>query len=99
MTYISNAIKHNQSGTIILRASLDGCPDHITFSVSDPSRIQDSERVKHLFEKKDGHHNVALYLCAAIAEKMNGHAWYDESYTQGARFCLDIPLNLKDSLL
>ena len=98
MTYINNAAKHDVEGTITLRASLDGRPNHLTFAVTDPSRIQDSERVKHLFEKKDGHHNVALYLCAAIAEKMNGHAWYDETYTQGSRFCFDIPLNLKDAI-
>ena len=98
MTYISNAIKHNQSGTIILRASLDGRPNHITFSVSDPSHITDAETVRHLFDKKVGRHNIALHLCATIANKMNGHAWYDETYTDGTRFCLDIPLNLKDSL-
>lgn len=99
MTYISHAAKSNAKSTITLRASLDGRPNHLTFSVSSPNRITDPERIRHLFDTKDNQHDIALHLCATIAQKMNGHAWYDESYTQGARFCLDIPLNLKDSLL
>lgn len=98
MTYISHAAKSNANSTITLRASLDGRPNHLTFSVSSPNRITDPEKIRHLFDTKDNQHDIALHLCATIAQKMNGHAWYDESYTQGARFCLDIPLNLKDSL-
>ena len=105
-TYISNAAKHTNSPAegepdkiITLRAALDGRPGFLTFSVTNPTQITDIKQIKQLFEGKEDHSYIDLSLCRTIAQKMEGHAWYDSRYTQGARFCFDIPLDLRDESL
>ena len=99
MTFLSNAAKHTVQGTIQLCATLNGLrADHLTLSVTNPTPITDPEIIAHLFDKREVQTHISLNLCESIANKMNGHVWYDQTYKDGARFCFDIPLNLKDAM-
>ena len=38
---------------------------------------------------------LGLYLCKAIVTAQGGRIWVDEGYTQGARICFTLPVDLE----
>lgn len=98
VNYLTNAEKHTEQGEIHLHASLTENPNRLTFSVTDTGcgiPIKDQE---HLFERFNKLNNfkqgtgLGLNICRLIAQRMNGEAKIDPSYTHGARFLFIIPM-------
>jgi signal transduction histidine kinase len=100
INYLTNAEKHTESGFIELRCSQNDNPGNITFAVTDTGCGIAPEDVGKLFQRfeKLNHFEqgfgLGLSICAAIAERFNGKAMLDTSYTDGARFLFIIPMEL-----
>lgn len=98
INYLSNATKHTTEGEIHLHISTSEVPDMVTFSVTDtgtgiPAELADKifERFTKLNDYKQGS-GLGLNICRVLSEKMGGRVYLDTSYTNGARFKLDIPI-------
>ena len=94
---LTNACKHTQKGSIVLRAWLDHDAGCTCFSVTDTGPGVPHDKAEAIFErfvKLDSYKQGAglgLNICKRIADSLGGRIWLDTSYTGGARFMLTIP--------
>jgi signal transduction histidine kinase len=101
VNYLTNAKKHTTEGSIELSCSLKENPGRITFAVTDTGcgiAPENVGKLFHSFEKIDNFEQgfgLGLYICANIAEKMEGEVRLDTTYKSGARFLFILP-NVKE---
>lgn len=105
INYLTNAIKHTESGSITLSASLTEKPGVLTLAVADTGTGVPMEKAEEIFERfeklnafKQGT-GLGLNICRVIAEKLHGHVGLDKSYpantstvAHGARFIFELPV-------
>ncbi len=96
MNLLENACKYTEHGKIILSYKTDS--EKVTFSVTDNGcgiSPDNAEIIFQRYEKLDSFKpgfGIGLSICRSIATLLNGHIYLDTTYTQGARFVLEIPL-------
>lgn len=99
VNYLSNACKHTKQGFIHLHCSLIRKPGWIVFSVSDTGEGVPADQAHNIFERFTKLNNfvqgtgLGLNICSSIAKKMNGIVRLDTTYTSGASFLFELPLN------
>jgi signal transduction histidine kinase len=95
---LTNACKCTEHGSIKLTYIADN--KYIHFSVTDTGcgiPIEDSERIFDRFEKLDKFKQgtgLGLNICRQIAGLLGGKIYVDTSYSHGARFVFEQPLEL-----
>lgn len=99
--YLSNAIRHAPSGTVIrVRARREGASVHL--SVADEGAGLMAEQRAQVFERfyrldaarsrDEGGAGIGLSIVRALAEAMDGRAWAESAGTgQGAAFFVSLP--------
>ena len=104
INFLTNAIKYTESGHISLsysyRQEAEGADySSVVFSVSDTGcgiGKEEADKVFMRYEKlgsiKQGC-GLGLNISRVIAENLGGRIWLDTEYTDGARFCFEVPLN------
>jgi signal transduction histidine kinase len=97
INFLTNAIKHTESGQIVISSSLIENPGYITFSVADTGTGVPPDKADSIFERfvkldssKQGT-GLGLSICRMMASSLGGKVWLDTQYTEGARFMLTIP--------
>lgn len=93
-TYLTNACQHTRIGSIKL--AYEEFLDKVVFSVTDtgdglPLNVASTifDRNKWDITKKDV--GLSLYIVKLISDLLNGKAWVDTTYTNGARFVFEHP--------
>ncbi|WP_099294241.1 MULTISPECIES: HAMP domain-containing sensor histidine kinase [unclassified Butyricimonas] len=98
---LSNANKFTPRGSITLAFEVDEKEDCIYFSVTDTGCGIPEEKQKKVFErfeKLDEYvqgTGLGLAICKLTITMMGGDIWIDKNYTEGARFVVRHPLNVK----
>lgn len=99
VNFLTNACKHTEKGEIHVHSSLTEKPGMITFSVTDTGTGVPADEAEHIFERftklnafKQGA-GLGLSICKTIATILKGDVHLDTSYTNGARFVFQLPLN------
>lgn len=99
VNFLTNACKHTEKGEIHVHSSLSEKPGMITFSVTDTGTGVPADEAEHIFERftklnafKQGA-GLGLSICKTIATILKGDVHLDTSYTNGARFVFQLPLN------
>ena len=99
VNFLTNACKHTEKGEIHVHSSLSEKPGMITFSVTDTGTGVPADEAEHIFERftklnafKQGA-GLGLSICKNIATILKGDVHLDTSYTNGARFVFQLPLN------
>ena len=99
VNFLTNACKHTEKGEIHVHSSLTEKPGMITFSVTDTGTGVPADEAEHIFERftklnafKQGE-GLGLSICKTIATILKGDVHLDTSYTNGARFVFQQPLN------
>ncbi len=99
VNFLTNACKHTEKGEIHVHSSLTEKPGMITFSVTDTGTGVPADEAEHIFERftklnafKQGA-GLGLSICKNIATILKGDVHLDTSYTNGARFVFQLPLN------
>lgn len=96
MNLLENACKYTEQGKIILAYRADS--EKVVFSVTDNGcgiSPDHAEIIFQRYEKLDSFKpgfGIGLSICRSIATLLNGHIYLDTTYTQGARFVLEIPI-------
>lgn len=99
MNLLENACKYTEQGKIILAYRADS--EKVVFSVTDNGcgiSPDNAEIIFQRYEKLDSFKpgfGIGLSICRSIATLLNGHIYLDTTYTQGARFVLEIPFTLQ----
>ena len=91
---LENAVKFTHEGRITLRTE---CTDsHVRLTVEDTGVGIPADQAEHVFEEfvqlnefADGT-GIGLTVARSIAQRMGGNLWLDTSYSQGARFVLEL---------
>lgn len=103
VNYLTNACKHTAKGSIEVGVRLDEARKKVVFSVTDTGSGVPLDKADIIFERftkvddfKQGI-GLGLNICRSIAKKLNGRTWLDTSYTDGARFCFEIPSDAKET--
>ena len=98
VNFLTNACKHTEQGEIHVHTSLTEKPGMITFSVTDTGTGVPADEAEHIFERftklnafKQGA-GLGLSICKNIATILKGDVHLDTSYTNGARFVFQLPL-------
>lgn len=95
---IQNAIKFTQRGMIEVHCELSTDRNHLLVSVTDTGQGIAKEQQQKIFEgfyKADSFQQgigLGLAVSKKIASKLGGELTLDESYTEGARFVLSLPI-------
>ncbi|MBO4488019.1 MAG: HAMP domain-containing histidine kinase [Bacteroidaceae bacterium] len=103
VNYLTNACKHTTQGHIIVRSTINDNPGYLTLSVTDTGTGIPADQADNIFErftKLDDFvqgTGLGLNICHTIAQMLNGRVWLDTTYTDGARFCFEVPTNLTAS--
>ena len=99
VNFLTNACKHTEKGEIHVHSSLTEEPGMITFSVTDTGTGVPADEAEHIFERftklnafKQGA-GLGLSICKNIATILKGNVHLDTSYTNGARFVFQLPLD------
>ena len=99
VNFLTNACKHTEKGEIHVHSSLTEKPGMITFSVTDTGTGVPADEAEHIFERftklnafKQGA-GLGLSICKNIATILKGDVHLDTSYTNGARFVFQLPLD------
>ena len=99
VNFLTNACKHTEQGEIHVHTSLTENPGKITFSVTDTGTGVPADEAAHIFERftklnafKQGA-GLGLSICKNIATILKGDVHLDTSYTNGARFVFQLPLD------
>ena len=96
---IQNAIKFTLKGSIVLHCCLSDDQQLVKVSVSDTGRGIDNHMRDKIFEQffKIDHFKqgmgLGLTVSKKIAQKLGGDLELDESYTDGSRFVLTLPVS------
>ncbi|UKK52097.1 ATP-binding protein [Prevotella sp. E13-17] len=91
-----NAQRHSDRANISLSVKL--VKDHVQFIVQDTGKgiaKADRQRIFKFFDKVDDFTEglgLGLPLIKQHAEEMGGKVWLDDTYTEGCRFVLEMPL-------
>jgi len=99
VNFITNACKHTEKGEIHINCSIKERSGYVTYSVTDTGTgvpIEKAEEIFERFTKLDAFSQgtgLGLSICRMIAAKLNGEVKLDTTYTNGARFLFQIPLN------
>ena len=95
---IKNAIKFTKKGSITLNCSCEDNKEMVEISVTDTGQGIKPEVRKHIFDQfmkedqfKQGM-GLGLTVSRKMAQKLGGDLTLDESYTNGARFLLSLPV-------
>ena len=98
VNFLTNACKHTEKGEIHVHSSLTEKPGMITFSVTDTGTGVPADEAEHIFERftklnafKQGA-GLGLSICKNIATILKGDVHLDTSYSNGARFVFQLPL-------
>ena len=91
---LENAAKFTKEGCITL--SMTYTDTKVCFTVEDTGIGIPADQTEHIFEEfvqldtfTDGT-GIGLTIARSIAHRMGGNLWLDTSYTQGARFVLEL---------
>lgn len=99
VNFLTNACKHTQQGTITLTTSTMARPGFMTFAVEDTGCGVPADQAEAIFDRFTKLNEYAqgtglgLSICREIADRMGGRVWLDTSYTGGARFVFEVPLD------
>ncbi|MFA6832491.1 MAG: HAMP domain-containing sensor histidine kinase [Bacteroidaceae bacterium] len=97
LNYLSNACKHIQKGYILLEMRRSG--DKVVFIETNTGQRVPEAKVPFLFQRFSKLNSysqgtgLGLNICYKLAELMGGRVYYDETFTEGARFVCELPLN------
>lgn len=99
VNFLTNACKHTEKGEIHVHTSITEKPGMITFSVTDTGTGVPADEAEHIFERftklnafKQGA-GLGLSICKTIATILKGDVYLDTTYTKGARFVFQLPLD------
>ncbi len=102
VNFLTNACKNTAKGQIHLHCSVTEKVGLVCLSVSDTGSGVPPEKAEYIFERftklnafKQGN-GLGLSITRNIANAIGGHVYLDTSYTGGARFVLEIPLDLSE---
>lgn len=91
---LENAVKFTREGSITLR--LEASANSLRFVVEDTGIGIPASETEHVFEEfvqldefSDGT-GIGLTVARSIARRMEGDLWLDTTYSQGARFVLEL---------
>ncbi|EKU88610.1 hypothetical protein HMPREF9447_04225 [Bacteroides oleiciplenus YIT 12058] len=93
---LNNAVKFTTAGTIRMSLSHAGGKVHI--AVSDTGIGVPADKAEYIFDrftKLDEFTpgtGLGLYSCRLIVTRLGGSIYLDTSYQDGARFCIDLPV-------
>lgn len=96
---ITNACKHTTEGEIRVSSSLAEHPGYVSYSVTDTGPGIPPEQAEAIFERFKKLNEfvqgtgLGLSICRDIASRMGAKVYLDTSYTGGARFVFQIPIN------
>ena len=99
---IANALKYSNGGQIVIQGQ--ELNNEIQVCISDQGKGFDPKDIPFVFDRfyrsdKDVRSTkgtgLGLYLCKAIVTAQGGRIWVDEGYTQGARICFTLPVDLE----
>ena len=92
---LNSSLNFTRKGSILLRCIDDG--NYVMFSVTDTSVMLADKGKNRLSEIFDEDENTARYvsmnfnICQSISRLLHGRIWHDATYTDGTRFCFEIP--------
>ena len=95
---LQNAAKFTEQGSITLEYALNESEQQIVYRVTDTGKGIPKDKQDFVFErfaKLDDFTQgtgLGLPICRLVAEKLGGSLLIDDSYTQGCRFILTLPL-------
>lgn len=98
INFLSNACKHTMKGEIHVHASLSENPGFVTLSVADTGDGVPEDMADNIFERFAsadrliGGHGLGLNICHDLATRLGGDVRLDNTYKNGARFLLLIPV-------
>lgn len=103
---IQNAIKHTDSGQIVIQVS-ESEDDRIRFGVKDTGPGMDKDAAEHFFEEKEFHtdtlNHSTIELSLSLAKKlvalMDGEIWVESVQGFGSEFIIDVFLPRATDLL
>lgn len=99
INFLTNACKYTEKGQITLHISNKEHPGMITFSVTDTGVGVPPEKADIIFgrytklDKNVQGSGLGLNICNTISLKLGGKIYLDTSYTGGARFVFELPVN------
>ena len=92
---LNSSSNFTRKGTILLKCADAG--EHVMFSVTDTSTVLADKSKGRSPEMSDEVENNTRYIsmnfniCQSISCLLHGHLWHDVEYTDGTRFCFEIP--------
>lgn len=96
---LTNATKFTEEGEIVLSVEKNKTGNKIIFSVHDTGCGIPIEKQKVIFDRfvklndfSQGA-GLGLYISKNLAKNLNGELYVDSTYTNGARFVLELPLS------
>lgn len=104
INFLTNAIKYTDSGSISLcysyiKGNANSNNESVVFIVTDTGCGIDKEEAEKVFRRYEKLGSIkqgcglGLNISRVIAENLGGRIWLDTEYTDGARFCFEVPLN------
>lgn len=92
---LNDSSRFTQKGVIILQCSESGA--FVRFSITDRSNSSGSKsksQLSGLFSEQDDNArfvSLNFNVCQSISRLLRGRIWHDVEYTEGTRFCFEIP--------
>ena len=96
--YLTNACKYTREGEIHLHCSDTETPGKLTFSVTDTGIGIPQEKSEDIFQRFTKLNDfvqgsgLGLNICRMVADKLGARVYLDNTYTNGARFVMEISL-------
>lgn len=103
VNFLTNACKHTKTGEIKLGYKIE--KEKVIFSVTDTGigiPQEYAQKIFQRFEKLDEFvqgTGLGLNICLRTAQLLGGKVYVDTSYTNGAKFILEHPINLEATAL
>ena len=97
VNFLSNACKHTTEGEIHVHCSTSENPGSVTFTVTDTGCGVSPDKAEQIFKRfntggKAPSHGLGLDICRDLARRLGGNIGLDQTYTNGAKFFLTLPL-------
>ena len=92
---LNNSMSFTRKG--IIRLTCEDAGNDVKFSITDTSHSLDTDNKKKMTglfaEEDDDLRHVAMNfsICQSICRLLQGRLWHDVDYTDGTRFCFEIP--------